>query len=117
MKQNKKQLLAAVKELKQENADLTSTNKELIEQRDSLAKEVERLENHEDTLHEVFTALGENLKKSFKAKNIINMNEEELNAMYCMAERFNNLCVELDKRNLDKQKPFNPWLPPFMPRL
>lgn len=117
MKQNKKQLLATVKELKQENADLTSTNRELIEQRDSLSKEVERLENHEDTLHEVFTALGENLKKSLKAKNIINMNEEELNAMYCMAERFNDLCDKLDKRNCDKQKPFNPWLSPFMSKL
>ena len=117
MKQNKKQLLSTVKELKKENADLTSTNRELIEQRDSLAKEVERLENHEDTLHEVFTSLGENLKKSLKGKNIINMNEEELNAVYCMAERFNNLCDELDKRNRDKQKPFNPWLPPSMLKL
>lgn len=93
---SKKELIKTIESLKADLIELQNTNKELIKQRNSLAKEVERLENHEDTFHEVFTALGENLKKSLKAKNIINMNEEERNAMYYMTEHFINLCDSAD---------------------
>ena len=88
----KKELIETVKKLKKENLEFKDMNTELIEQRRALVEEVENLANNEDTFHEVFTALGENLKRSLKAKNIINMNEEERNAMYYMTEHFINLC-------------------------
>lgn len=88
----KKELIETVKKLKEENLELKDMNTELIEQRESLVGEIERFENHEDVFCEVCTALGENIKKSLKAKNIINMNEEERNAMYYMTEQFIRLC-------------------------
>jgi hypothetical protein len=96
----KKELIETVKKLKEENLELKDMNTELIEQRRALVEEVENLANHEDTFHEVFTALGENLKKSLKAKNIINMNEEERNAMYYMTEHFISLCESAEDETI-----------------
>lgn len=78
-----------------ENEELKKRNELLVSERRALAKELEKKENFDKETGAVFTALRENLVKSLKAKNIINMKPEEKDAMYCMMERFLNLAMLL----------------------
>ena len=95
----KKELNKAVERLGEQNTRLIKNNRDLAEQRDALVKENLRLTDHEDLKEEIITALGENILKSLKAKNIINMKPEEKNALYYMLERFMQLSAKADDQS------------------
>lgn len=92
----KKELNKAVERLGEQNTRLIKNNRDLAEQRDALVKENLRLTDHEDLKEEIITALGENILKSLKAKNIINMKPEEKDSLYYMLERFMQLTAKAD---------------------
>lgn len=95
----KKELNKAVERLGEQNTRLIKNNRDLAEQRDALVKENLRLTDHEDLKEEIITALGENILKSLKAKNIINMKPDEKDALYYMLERFMQLSAKADDQS------------------
>ena len=93
-----------------ENEELKKRNELLASERRALAKELEdattqvQLETLDtdsekvtQATYDVFEALSENLVKSLKAKNIINMKPEEKDALYYTLEHFKNLAMLLKK--------------------
>ena len=92
----KKELYNTIKEVEDRNCHLMKVNKELHDQCEALVKENLRLTDHEDLKEEIITALGKNILKSLKAKNIINMKPEEKDALYYMLERFMQLTAKAD---------------------
>lgn len=92
----KKELYNTIEKMKEDNLSLMEDNKKLLDQREALVEENLRLTDHEDLKEEIITALGENILKSLKAKNIINMKPDEKDALYYMLERFMQLTAKAD---------------------
>ena len=86
-----KKLYEAYKKTLDENDKLTKRVETLESQRRALVKELEKKEDHDKTVSTVLDALTQNLEKSLKAKNIVNMKPEEKDAVYFMLERFIHL--------------------------
>lgn len=92
----KKELYNTIEKMKEDNLSLMEDNKKLLDQREALVEENLRLTDHKDLKEEIITALGENILKSLKAKNIINMKPDEKDALYYMLERFMQLSAKAD---------------------
>ena len=86
-----KKLYEAYKKTLDENDKLTKRVETLESQRRALVKELEKKEDYDKTVDTVLDALTQNLEKSLKAKNIVNMKPEEKDAVYFMLERFIHL--------------------------
>ena len=86
-----KKLYEAYKKTLDKNDDLTKKVEVLENQRRALVKELEKKEDHDKAVGTVLDALTQNLEKSLKAKNIVNMKPEEKDAVYFMLERFIHL--------------------------
>ena len=86
-----KKLYEAYKKTLDENDKLTKRVETLESQRRALVKELEKKEDRDKAVTTVFDALTQNLEKSLKAKNIVNMKPEEKDAVYFMLERFIHL--------------------------
>lgn len=86
-----KKLYEAYKKTLDENDKLTKRVETLESQRRALVKELEKKEDHDKAVSTVLDALTQNLEKSLKAKNIVNMKPEEKDAVYYMLERFIHL--------------------------
>lgn len=86
-----KKLYEAYKKTLDENDKLTKRVETLENQRRALVKELEKKEDYDKTVGTVLDALTQNLEKSLKAKNIVNMKSEEKDAVYYMLERFIHL--------------------------
>lgn len=86
-----KKLYEAYKKTLDENDMLTKRVETLESQRRALVKELEKKEDHDKAVSTVLDALTQNLEKSLKAKNIVNMKPEEKDAVYFMLERFIHL--------------------------
>ena len=95
----KKELYNTIEKMKEDNLSLMEDNKKLLDQREALVEENLRRTDHEDLKEEIITALGENILKSLKAKNIINMKPEEKDALYYMLERFMQLTAKADDQS------------------
>lgn len=76
------------KEELNKNDKLTKENLMLTNQRKALSRELQKTEKYDKSIDAVFEAFSTNLVKSFKAKNIVNMNEDERNAMYYALEQY-----------------------------
>lgn len=86
-----KKLYEAYKKTLDENDKLTKRVETLESQHRALVKELEKKEDHDKAVDTVLDALTQNLEKSLKAKNIVNMKPEEKDAVYFMLERFIHL--------------------------
>lgn len=86
-----KKLYEAYKKTLDENDKLTKKVEVLENQRRALVKELEKKEDRDKAVSTVLDALTQNLEKSLKAKNIVNMKPEEKDAVYFMLERFIHL--------------------------
>lgn len=86
-----KKLYEAYKKILDENDRMTKRVETLESQRRALVKELEKKEDHDKVVGTVLDALTQNLEKSLKAKNIVNMKPEEKDAVYFMLERFIHL--------------------------
>lgn len=95
----KKELYNTIEKMKEDNLSLMEDNKKLLDQREALVEENLKLTDHEDLKEEIITALGKNILKSLKAKNIINMKPEEKDALYYMLERFMQLTAKADDQS------------------
>lgn len=100
----KKELYNTIKEFEDRNCHLMKVNKELHDQREALVKENLRLTDHEDLKEEIITAFGENILKSLKAKNIINMKPDEKDALYYMLERFMQLTAKPEDQSSQQER-------------
>ena len=76
------------KEILNENAKLRKENETLTAQRKAMSHELINAGERGKSINDVFEAFSINLAKSFKAKNIVNMNGEEVEAMYNMMEHY-----------------------------
>ena len=76
-----------------ENDKLKKDVEVLSGQRKALVKELEKHESFEKEIDAVVSALSDNLTKSLKAKNIVNMKPDEKDALYYMLERFADLII------------------------
>lgn len=61
------------------------------QQNAALSHELLIKEKYDKSVGAVIKALSVNIEKSLKSKNIINLNEDERNAMYYMIEAFRQL--------------------------
>ena len=76
-----------------ENAKLKKQVETLESQRRALVKELDKAEDLRKTVGSVVSALSENITKSLKAKNVVNMKPDEKDSMYYMLERFADLII------------------------
>lgn len=76
-----------------ENDKLKKDVEALSGQRKALVKELEKREDFDSKVDAVVSALSENITKSLKAKNIVNMKPDEKDALYFMLERFADLII------------------------
>lgn len=88
-----KKLYEAHKTALDENAKLTKRVEMLENQRLALINELDKKEKHEKSVNTVLDTLVQNLEKSLKAKNIVNMKPDEKDAVYYMLERFIQLIM------------------------
>ena len=86
-----KKLYETYKTTLDEKEKLEKQVKVLEGQRRALVKELEEKDKREKEIGSVLSALSENLAKSLKTKNIINLKPEEKDAMYYMLEHFGRL--------------------------
>lgn len=88
-----KKLYEAYKKTLDENDKLTKRVETLENQRRALVKELEKKEDHDKAVGTVLDALTQNLEKSLKAKNVVNMKPEEKDAMCSMFEHLGALIL------------------------
>lgn len=100
----KKELYNIIEKMKEDNLSLMEDNKKLLDQREALVEENLRLTDHEDLKEEIITAFGENILKSLKAKNIINMKPDEKDALYYMLERFMQLTAKPEDQSSPQER-------------
>lgn len=125
----KKQLRAELEKARNEIESLKSDVKHLEKQRTQLVEEKEdiiknvkkkamekiesmcSIEYIDNATDEVFLKVSENLVKSLKAKNFVNMTAEERDSVYYMFERFMQLGEEkkavLKKRSAEAEAEIN----------
>lgn len=103
-----------IESLKSDVENLEKQRTQLVEEKEDIIKNVKKkamdkvesmcnIEYIDNATDEVFLKLSENLIKSLKAKNFVNMNAEERDSIYYMFERFMQLGEEkkavLEKRS------------------
>ena len=88
-----KKLYEHYKTVLDENDKLKKQAEVLENQHRGLVQELEKAENTNKYVGGVLSALSENIIKSLKAKNIVNMKPEEKDAMYSMLEHFAGLIL------------------------
>lgn len=107
-KQLRAELEKAYNEIESLKADVENLKKQrtqLVEEKEDIIKNVKKkamekiesmcsIEHIDKSTDEVFLKLSENLAKSLKAKNLINMTAEERDSVYYMFERFMQLGEE-----------------------
>lgn len=76
------------KDILNENAKLKKENETLTAQRKAMSHELINAGERGNAINAVFEAFSNNLVKSLKAKNIVNMNGEELEAINRMTEHY-----------------------------
>lgn len=124
-KQLRAELEKAQNEIESLKSDVEYLEKQrtlLVEEKEDIIKNVKKkamekiesmcsIEHIDVATDEVFLKLSENLIKSLKAKNFINMTAEERDSVYCMFERFMQLGEEkkavLEKRSEEAKAEIN----------
>lgn len=124
-KQLRAELEKAYNEIESLKADVENLKKQrtqLVEEKEDIIKNVKKkamekiesmrsIEHIDKSTDEVFLKLSENLAKSLKAKNLINMTAEERDSVYYMFERFMQLGEEkkavLEKRGEEAKAEVN----------
>lgn len=126
-----------IESLKSNVEYLEKQRTQLVEEKEDIIKNVKKkamekiesmcsIEYIDNSTDEVFLKLSENLIKSLKAKNLVNMTAEERDSIYYMFERFMQLGEEkkavLKKRNEEAKaeinkltEKVNTYTPPILP--
>lgn len=111
-----------IESLKEDVEYLEKQRTKLVEEKEYIIKNVKKkamekvesmcsIEHIDNATNEVFLRLSENLVKSLKAKNLVNMTAEERDSVYYMFERFMQLGEEkkavLKKRSEEAEAAVN----------
>lgn len=126
-----------IESLKSDVENLEKQRTQLVEEKEDILNSVKKkamiqvesmcsIEHVDNATDEVFLKLSENLVKSLKAKDLVNMTAEERDSVYYMFERFIQLGEEkkavLKKRSEEAKTEINKltekantYIPPFPP--